>query len=591
MDPKRRLGRHGTAVVLASTCAAASAVLVTEPPAAATASPPAATASAVVMATGDLTYQGCVKDAGTGATCSAENLGLSTAHAVAVSPDGKSVYATGLGDDAVSIFDRDPATGALTPDGCISDVLVTVSPCSDVQEGLNDPFGLAVSPDGLDVYVAGRDDDAVVHLERNTTNGDLTPGGCIAYTGDIAGCGGTTQPGLLEPRSLVVSSDGLSVLVAGGNSANGSVVQLGRSTSGGNLTPGACVSETNDTTGCGTTHAGLDEAYDIAISSDGASVHVVTRNSNSLVSLSSGSLSSLGCWSDSDAPVAGCATTQGLASNRGVAVSPDDKSVYVASAGDSALTHFSRAPDGGLNSPGCVGDAGTTGCAVTQQGLGGASDVAIPPDNSSVYVVGDEDTIVTFDRNTTTAALTSRGCISQTPDTPGCGTGVEGLADGRGVAISSDSGSVYVASLGRQAVTRFDRTASPDAPPVPPNAVTFRTGKTACKHPCKNVKVKIRTPEDTSGRIYVCMYPGKFSNCPLGPRRATEMDKKAPKLIKPKALDVSGGTTRIKLKTTRKARSILTEKGRLKIKLQVDYRPDGGTIGSDVRRIKVELKG
>lgn len=545
--------------------------------------------SQTAATTGDLTYQGCVKDAGTVATCAAENLGLAGAHAVAVSPDGKSVYATGLGDDAVSVFGRDPATGALTPQGCVSDVFASPSPCAEVQEGLNDPFGLAVSPDGLDLYVAGRDDDAVVHLERDPNSGALSPSGCIAYTGDTAGCGGSTQPGLLEPRGLVVAPDGLSVLVAGGNSANGSVVQLGRNAVSGDLLPGQCVSETSDATGCTGTHPGLDEAYDIAISPDGTSVHVVTRNSNSLVSLTPGSLSSLGCWSDSDAPVGGCATTQGLGSNRGVAVSPDGASVYVASAGDAALTSFVRGPTGALTSPTCIADVGTAGCPTTQQGLGGAADVAVAPDNASVYVVGTEGAIVDFARDPGTAVLTGKGCIAQVPDAVGCGVGVEGLASSEGVTVSSDSRSVYVASSGRQALTRFDRAASPDAPPVPPSKVVVRTGKTTCSQPCRRIKVKIVTPPDTRGRIYVCTYPGKFSNCPYGPGRLAP-SKKGPRFVKPVVVVVDGGATKVRLRTTKKARVKLAAKGTLRFRLQVEFLPDGGTLSSDVRRIKVVLK-
>ena len=47
--------------------------------------------------------------------------------------------------------------------------------------------------------------------------------------GDIAGCGGDTQGGLVNARSVVVDPDGSSVYVVGGdNSGDGAVVRLQR---------------------------------------------------------------------------------------------------------------------------------------------------------------------------------------------------------------------------------------------------------------------------------------------------------------------------------------------------------------------------
>jgi DNA-binding beta-propeller fold protein YncE len=40
--------------------------------------------------------------------------GLGVAAGVDISPDGKHVYVTGAGDDAVAVFSRNTATGALT---------------------------------------------------------------------------------------------------------------------------------------------------------------------------------------------------------------------------------------------------------------------------------------------------------------------------------------------------------------------------------------------------------------------------------------------------------------------------------------------
>src|SRR3954447_7978420 len=155
----------------------------------------AATASA--LSTGYLYGQSCVSDStdsGDFAGCGAALPTLSSAVDVAVSPDGKAGYAISAGEDAIVRFDRDTTTGALTPQGCISDPNF-VLPCGQTAQGLYQASGVAVSPDGTSVYAVSSGDNAIVRFDRNTGTGALTPQGCIADAGDVAGCG-TTQQGL-----------------------------------------------------------------------------------------------------------------------------------------------------------------------------------------------------------------------------------------------------------------------------------------------------------------------------------------------------------------------------------------------------------
>jgi len=105
---------------------------------------------------------------------------------VAVSPDGRSVYVASVDDDAIVRFDRDPTTGALTPAACIQDEFLC--DCSPNQQGLNGASGVVVSPDGASVYVASQVDNAVVRFDRNPATGALTPVACIQDTG-LADCG------------------------------------------------------------------------------------------------------------------------------------------------------------------------------------------------------------------------------------------------------------------------------------------------------------------------------------------------------------------------------------------------------------------
>ncbi len=143
-------------------------------------------AGSAAAAPGDLTYQGCITgqtesgSAGSGAcdeianaTSSGTGSGLNWVESVTVSPDGRSLYAA-LGQTAhgVARFDRDPATGTLTYQGCFTgDLSITAcTPTPDAtadgnNSGLEAIESVAVSPDGESVYLTSRFDDAVVSFD------------------------------------------------------------------------------------------------------------------------------------------------------------------------------------------------------------------------------------------------------------------------------------------------------------------------------------------------------------------------------------------------------------------------------------------
>ena len=313
-----------------------------------------------------------------------------------------------LGDDAIVRFDRNTATGALTPAGCIADV-GDAAGCGTTQQGLD---GALRSPS---VPTAGRstsralDDDAVVRFDRNTTTGALTPAGCIADAGSGIGCG-TTQQGLDGAASVAVSPDGRSVYAASLNDA--AIVRFDRNTTTGALTPAGCIADAGDAAGCGTTQ-------------------------------------------------------QGLGSADSVAVSPDGRSVYVASYGDDAIVRFDRnTTTGALTPAGCIADAGERDrlrrhpAGPRRRPLGRRQSrwhVDLRPGY-------DDDAVVRFDRNTTTGALTPAGCIADAGSAIGCGTTQQGLNGAISVDVSRDGESVYVAS-------NFETTRSSASTATPPPAL------------------------------------------------------------------------------------------------------------------------
>jgi DNA-binding beta-propeller fold protein YncE len=322
---------------------------------------------------------------------------------VAVSPDGKSVYVASPASHAVARFKRNTTTGAITQPagkaGCVSED--GSGPCAD-GHGLSAARSVAVSADGKSVYLAGV--GGVARFKRDTTTGALTQpfgsAGCVGGSGVHCADG----RGLDEPWSVAVSPDGKSVYVASDDpdrTYNGEVARLNRDTTTGALTQPAgsagCVSETGETSSgpCADGH-GLTSPYSVAVSPDGKSVYVastfpsdavVRLNRNTTTGAITQPAGTAGCVSeDGSGP---CADGHALIYVFGVAVSPDGKNVYAASSSSEAVARFNRnTTSGAITQPagtaGCVG-SGSVGCA-DGHGLSGARSVAVSPDGKSVYV-------------------------------------------------------------------------------------------------------------------------------------------------------------------------------------------------------------
>lgn len=88
--------------------------------------------------------------------------GLSDMWGLAVSPDGRCLYATSRADNSLGYFTRDQSSGALTFDGVVSEGSGGVT-------GLGNARQVTVSPDGNNVYVASPNDNGVAVFSRNST--------------------------------------------------------------------------------------------------------------------------------------------------------------------------------------------------------------------------------------------------------------------------------------------------------------------------------------------------------------------------------------------------------------------------------------
>jgi DNA-binding beta-propeller fold protein YncE len=225
---------------------------------------------------------GCVEDKG-GDGC-ATGLGLHSAVAVIVSPDGRHLYtAASIGGQAVAEFARDQATGALTQLGCISQK--GVGGC-DAGHGLGDAVQVEISPDGRNVYAAAFRTHSVAVLTRDRASGRLTqsPGraGCVA-SGARDGCAKAT--GISGAVSVTVSPDGRNAYVAGPD--NDAVAAFERG-AGGRLKqlPGAssCIGHSFFCRAAD----GLGLAFDVLVSPDGRNVYAAGSGDDAIVAFKRG---------------------------------------------------------------------------------------------------------------------------------------------------------------------------------------------------------------------------------------------------------------------------------------------------------------
>ena len=423
-----------------------------------------ALAAGALAATGDLGPKGCIDDKDTGPdTCFKTEDGLAGARAVAVSPDGSSVYVASALDDAIVRFDRNTATGELTPRGCVQDNDTGTDDCAQSADGLGLPFSIAVSPDGESVYAASRGDDAVVHLDRNPNTGSLTPEGCVQDddTG-TDGCADSAD-GLDDVNGVAVSPDGESVYAS--SISDDAVVRFSRNLSSGNLTAKDCVEDNDTGSGeCAESTDGLDGAFSVAVTADGTTVYVAALDDSAIVhfrrNVSSGKLIPKDCLDDAAGPENCDDSTDGLSGAFGVAVSPDNKSVYATAINSNAVVRFKRnTTNGVLILRGCIqDDAGPGPCEESADGLNAPTSVTVSPDGESVYVGGTgDDAVVRFNRNTTSGALTPKGCVDDDFGLDNCAQTTDGLDGAAGVAVSPDGASLYAVSVVDEAIVRFAR--------------------------------------------------------------------------------------------------------------------------------------
>ena len=275
---------------------------------------------------------------------------------VRVSPDGMHVYSTGRHDNAVAIFARDATTGGLT-------YLKIVRDGEDSVDGLDGAAGLAISPDGNNVYVGSRDDNAVAVFSRDAVTGDLTFVEAI-----FRGPGGLEK---LSGYELSVSPDGAYVYAVA--PYDDSLVVFSRDVVSGRLTHVQTLTDEVDGIG------GLDGLSRVIVSPDSRHVYTAAVDDDSVGVFerdpASGELTQIDVITD------GVDDVDGLDGANAIVVSSDGKHVYVTGAYDRTLLAFRRDTDSGVLELEHSLKEGVDGVA----GLNQPYTAALSPDGRFVY--------------------------------------------------------------------------------------------------------------------------------------------------------------------------------------------------------------
>ena len=289
--------------------------------------------------------------------------GLDHADSLAVSPDDKNVYVTGGHDDALAVFSRSVVTGRLTFVEVHKDGIGGV-------DGLDEAHSVAVSADGRNVYVASSEDDAVAVFHRNSDTGILT-------FAEVHKDGVGPIDGLDRVRSVVVSPDDKNVYAA--SNYGDAVVVFRRDAVTGVLT--FVEAQKDGENGVD----GLNGAEWVTVSPDNRHVYVASRIDDAVTVFSrnttTGALTFVETHKDTSS---GIDTLDGA---HAVVVSVDNASVFVISDIDDALLVFRRN----------IATGALIFVEVLVDNIGGVDglespfSLAVSADNKNLYVAGNKD--------------------------------------------------------------------------------------------------------------------------------------------------------------------------------------------------------
>lgn len=306
-----------------------------------------------------------------------EEVDLDSPVYVVASPDGENLYVAAKKANAIVVFDRDPDSGMLAH-------IENIAGGEGAIEALSGVSRLHVSNDGSHVYASGTNARAVAVFARDGEDGSLK------FLEDT-GSDDSRPPGMDRPAGLKLSPDGSQLFVTA--RLGDALLIFDRdndpeSEEFGRLSHRESLQ--NDLAGI----TGLDGAIDVAIDADGENLYVIAENDEMLTRAlrdDEGEIALEETWQRGDTNLPGMGGAQHIQ------ITPDNLEVFVTGFDDHSLTIFRRGNDGS------DGQLQVRETLFNNQGgltsMAGPTDMAVSPDNRHLYVVANEDNaIVVFTR-------------------------------------------------------------------------------------------------------------------------------------------------------------------------------------------------
>ena len=455
---------------------------------------------------------GCFSFDGSAGACGTARA-LDGAESAALSPDGQNLYVgsyqAGGSEPGVSIFSRDPGTGALTQLGGTAGCLTAdgnsqagASSCTSVKglTGVGDGRDLAFTSDGKSAYMVAQGGGigarpTIMLFSRSPDNGALRQfdgtGGCISDNGSSQAGVGTCQMDstLIHPVAVTISPDNHFVYITDRGAPSGIKV-YSRDPSTGGLTQVQCL-EVAPGCGGGTSVTDAGDANSFVISSDGTHAYSADAAANGISifdrNLTTGLLTEKACVSANGKDNTGantCAHANALGGAHGLALSPDGQTLYVSSTADSGIAIFNVNADGTLSQPsgtdGCVTLDGKSGGVAGKCGVGRGLVMpylpAASPNGKNLYVPSKASSaggVAIFAIDHATGKLNQlpgdAGCITADGSSGGVAgqcTGGTAVAGGSSMAIDPGSGFAYLAAYNARAVAAFAIQGIPSCAPA-----------------------------------------------------------------------------------------------------------------------------
>ena len=351
--------------------------------------------------------------------------GLDSVWGLTLSADGNHAYVVGGTDNAVSWYERNASTGALTYGGMLKDGVNGV-------DGLTGPRNVRLSADGSHAYVVGHGpDNAVSWYDRNASTGVLAFGGFLKD-------GVNGVDGLASAFDVTLSADGLHAYIVG--NADWSVSWYERNASTGALSYLGILKDGHNGVD------GLAGSRNITLSADGKHIYITAQTDDAVSwyerNATTGALSYLGMLKD------GVDGVDGLDWANDVVISSEGNHAYITGTNDQTVGWYERNATTGALSYGGILKDGVGGV----DGLAGARQVKLSADGKHLYVTGNVDNALSwYERNASTGALTYGGMVKDWIN------GVDGLSFAYGVTLSADGRHVYATGKNDKSVSWFTR--------------------------------------------------------------------------------------------------------------------------------------